>query len=158
MSYSTRTQQEGNESCFQSQWRAKTCPTSVWKWTERSKLSSALFLCFSSLFCMYIALVADVWYFSQKTSSMRNEHEAQLRALRVELEDECRRLQEELDMLKSKVCFKWVSTHSDFLSYCTCVLSQEEKQRALLQLQWKVMGNNPEEEEVTSKKVWLFIL
>lgn len=157
MSYSTRTQQEGNESCFQSQWRAKTCPTSVWKWTERSKLSSALFLCFSSLFCMYIALVADVWYFSQKTSSMRNEHEAQLRALRVELEDECRRLQEELDMLKSKVCFKWVFTHSDFLSYCIRV-SQEEKQRALLQLQWKVMGNNPEEEEVTSKKVWLFIL
>lgn len=157
MSYSTRTQQEGNESCFQSQWRAKTCPTSVWKWTERSKLSSALFLCFSSLFCMYIALVADVWYFSQKTSSMRNEHEAQLRALRLELEDECRRLQEELDMLKSKVCFKWVFTHSDFLSYCIRV-SQEEKQRALLQLQWKVMGNNPEEEEVTSKKVWLFIL
>ncbi|OIT08438.1 PREDICTED: synaptonemal complex protein 1-like [Nicotiana attenuata] len=66
----------------------------------------------------------------EKTSSMRNEHEAQLRSLRVELEDECRRLQEELDMLKSK----------------------EEKQRALLQLQWKVMGNNPEEEEVTSKK------
>ncbi|XP_009614522.1 synaptonemal complex protein 1 [Nicotiana tabacum] len=66
----------------------------------------------------------------EKTSSMRNEHEAQLRALRLELEDECRRLQEELDMLKSK----------------------EEKQRALLQLQWKVMGNNPEEEEVTSKK------
>ncbi|KAJ8541386.1 hypothetical protein K7X08_002202 [Anisodus acutangulus] len=66
----------------------------------------------------------------EKTNSMRNEHEAQLRALRLEHEDDCRRLQEELDMQKSK----------------------EEKQRALLQLQWKVMGNNPEEEEVTSKK------
>ncbi|XP_059279772.1 synaptonemal complex protein 1-like [Lycium ferocissimum] len=66
----------------------------------------------------------------EKTNSMRNEHEAQLRALRLEHEDDCRRLQDELDMQKSK----------------------EEKQRALLQLQWKVMGNNPEEEEVTSKK------
>ncbi|CAN4092485.1 unnamed protein product [Withania somnifera] len=66
----------------------------------------------------------------EKTNSMRNEHESQLRSLRLEHEDDCRRLQEELDMQKSK----------------------EEKQRALLQLQWKVMGNNPEEEEVTSKK------
>ncbi|XP_049387825.1 synaptonemal complex protein 1-like isoform X1 [Solanum stenotomum] len=66
----------------------------------------------------------------EKTNSMRNEHEAQLRALRLELEDDSRRLQEELYMQKSK----------------------EEKQRALLQLQWKVMGDNPEEEEVTSKK------
>ncbi|XP_015071708.1 synaptonemal complex protein 1-like [Solanum pennellii] len=66
----------------------------------------------------------------EKTNSMRNEHEAQLRALRLELEDNSRRLQEELYMQKSK----------------------EEKQRALLQLQWKVMGDNPEEEEVTSKK------
>ncbi|KAK4352406.1 hypothetical protein RND71_027924 [Anisodus tanguticus] len=73
---------------------------------------------------------ANPFKLSFKTNSMRNEHEAQLRALRLEHEDDCRRLQEELDMQKSK----------------------EEKQRALLQLQWKVMGNNPEEEEVTSKK------
>ncbi|PHU19818.1 hypothetical protein BC332_10969 [Capsicum chinense] len=66
----------------------------------------------------------------EKTNSMRNEFQSQLRDLRLEHEDDCRRLQEELDMQKSK----------------------EEQQRALLQLQWKVMGNNPEEEEVTSKK------
>ncbi|KAK4429689.1 Synaptonemal complex protein ZEP1 [Sesamum alatum] len=67
----------------------------------------------------------------EKTKLLRSEHEAQLRALRCEHEDECRRLQEELDMQKAK----------------------EERQRALLQLQWKVMGDNPQEDqEVTSKK------
>ncbi|CAH9094500.1 unnamed protein product [Cuscuta epithymum] len=66
----------------------------------------------------------------EKIISLRNEHDAQLSALRCEHEDECRRLQEELDIQKSK----------------------EEKQRALLQLQWKVMGNAREDQEVTSKK------
>ncbi|RAL45651.1 hypothetical protein DM860_009515 [Cuscuta australis] len=67
----------------------------------------------------------------EKTISLRNEHDAQLSALRCEHEDEYRRLQEELDIQKSK----------------------EEKQRALLQLQWKVMGENlGEDQEVTSKK------
>ncbi|CDP01053.1 unnamed protein product [Coffea canephora] len=67
----------------------------------------------------------------EKTTSMRNEHEIQLRALKCEHEDECRRLQEELDIQKSK----------------------EERQRALLQLQWKVMADNPQDDqEVNSKK------
>lgn len=34
---------------------------------------------------------------------LRSEHEAQLRALRCEHEDECKRLQEELDIQKAKV-------------------------------------------------------
>ncbi|XP_042049625.1 synaptonemal complex protein 1-like isoform X3 [Salvia splendens] len=67
----------------------------------------------------------------QKTKMLRSEHEAQLRALRCEHEDECKRLEEELDIQKEK----------------------EERQRTLLQLQWKVMGDNPQEDqEVTSKK------
>ncbi|XP_050288898.1 synaptonemal complex protein 2-like [Quercus robur] len=67
----------------------------------------------------------------EKTVSLRNEHEAQLRALRCEHEDECRKLQEELDLQKSK----------------------EDRQRALLQLQWKVMSDKPkEDQEVNSKK------
>ncbi|XP_057795848.1 synaptonemal complex protein 1-like [Salvia miltiorrhiza] len=67
----------------------------------------------------------------EKTKMLRSEHEAQLRALRCEHEDECKRLQEELDIQKAK----------------------EERQRTLLQLQWKVMGDNPQEDqEVTSKK------
>ncbi|KAL3504738.1 hypothetical protein ACH5RR_034579 [Cinchona calisaya] len=67
----------------------------------------------------------------EKTMLMRNEHEIQLRALKCEHEDVCRRLQEELDIQKSK----------------------EERQRALLQLQWKVMGDNQQDDqEVNSKK------
>lgn len=34
---------------------------------------------------------------------LRSEHEAQLRALRCEHEDECKRLEEELDIQKEKV-------------------------------------------------------
>ncbi|XP_050377120.1 synaptonemal complex protein 2-like [Argentina anserina] len=67
----------------------------------------------------------------EKVTLMRNEHEAQLRALRLQHEDEIKKLQEDLDLQKTK----------------------EEKQRALLQLQWKVMSDNPEEEqELNSKK------
>ncbi|KAL3845561.1 hypothetical protein ACJIZ3_002964 [Penstemon smallii] len=67
----------------------------------------------------------------EKSLSLRSEHEAQLRALRCEHEDECRRLQEELDVQKAK----------------------EERQKALLQLQLKVMTDKPQEEqEVNSKK------
>ncbi|KAL6515577.1 hypothetical protein OROHE_018611 [Orobanche hederae] len=67
----------------------------------------------------------------EKTKSLRSEHEAQLRALRCEQEDECRRLQEELDIQKTK----------------------EERQKALLQLQLKVMSDNAQEDqEVNSKK------
>ncbi|KAG6644291.1 hypothetical protein CIPAW_08G045100 [Carya illinoinensis] len=67
----------------------------------------------------------------EKTTLLRSEHEAQTRALRCEHEDECKKLQEELDLQKSK----------------------EERQRALLQLQWKVMGDKPQDDqEVNSKK------
>ncbi|XP_070670848.1 synaptonemal complex protein 1-like isoform X2 [Malus domestica] len=66
-----------------------------------------------------------------KITSMRSEHEAELRGLRLQHEDECIKLQGELDLQKSK----------------------EEKQRALLQMQWRVMGNKPhEDQEVNSKK------
>ncbi|XP_002513917.2 synaptonemal complex protein 2 isoform X1 [Ricinus communis] len=67
----------------------------------------------------------------EKTTQLRNEHEVQMKALRCQHEDESRRLQEELDLQKSK----------------------EDRQRALLQLQWKVMSDRPQEDqEVTSKK------
>ncbi|XP_042025485.1 synaptonemal complex protein 1-like [Salvia splendens] len=67
----------------------------------------------------------------EKRKMLRSEHEAQLRALRCEHEDECKRLEEELDIQEEK----------------------EERQRTLMQLQWKVMGDNPQEDqEVTSKK------
>ncbi|KAJ9166594.1 hypothetical protein P3X46_021320 [Hevea brasiliensis] len=67
----------------------------------------------------------------EKTMQLKNEHEVQMKALRCEHEDECRRLQEELDLQKSK----------------------EDRQRALLQLQWKVMSDKPQgDQEVTSKK------
>ncbi|XVF36717.1 hypothetical protein REPUB_Repub19eG0082100 [Reevesia pubescens] len=67
----------------------------------------------------------------EKTTSLRNEHDVQIKALRCQFEDECRKLQEELSLQKSK----------------------EDRQRALLQLQWRVMGDKPQEEqEVNSKK------
>ncbi|KAL5779697.1 hypothetical protein ACOSQ2_010434 [Xanthoceras sorbifolium] len=67
----------------------------------------------------------------EKTTSLRNEHEVQMKALRCQHEDECRNLQEELDLQKSK----------------------EDRQRTLLQLQWKVMSDKPKEDpEVNSRK------
>ncbi|KAL5195763.1 Synaptonemal complex protein 1 [Glycine soja] len=39
----------------------------------------------------------------EKTMFMRNDHEAQIKALRCELEDECRKLEEELHLQKSKL-------------------------------------------------------
>ncbi|KAL6176652.1 hypothetical protein ACLB2K_053285 [Fragaria x ananassa] len=62
----------------------------------------------------------------EKVTSMRNEHETQ----RLQHEDEIKKFQEDLDLQQSK----------------------EDKQRALLQLQWKVMSDKPEEQEVNSKK------
>ncbi|KAG5054322.1 hypothetical protein JHK85_006832 [Glycine max] len=60
-----------------------------------------------------------------------NDHEAQIKALRCELEDECRKLEEELHLQKSK----------------------EDRKRALLQLQLKVMSDKPkEDQEVNSKQ------
>lgn len=67
----------------------------------------------------------------ERTKSLRNEHDVQIKAMRCQFEDECKKLQEELDLQKSK----------------------EERQRALLQLQWKVMGDKPQEDqEVNSVK------
>ncbi|URE24824.1 Synaptonemal complex protein [Musa troglodytarum] len=67
----------------------------------------------------------------EKTSSLRKEHEIQVKALTLQHEVECRKLQEELELQKTK----------------------EEKQKALLQLQWKVMGENQQvDQEVNSKK------
>ncbi|KAJ7959010.1 synaptonemal complex protein 1-like [Quillaja saponaria] len=67
----------------------------------------------------------------EKTVSLRNEHEAQIKALTCQQEDECRKLQDELHLQKSK----------------------EDRQRALLQLQWKVMSDKPkEDQEVNSRK------
>ncbi|GJN27430.1 hypothetical protein PR202_gb15454 [Eleusine coracana subsp. coracana] len=67
----------------------------------------------------------------EKLSLLRKEHELQIKSLRMQHEEECQRLQEELELQKSK----------------------EEKQRALLQLQWKVMGENQQvDQEVNSKK------
>ncbi|GMI90952.1 hypothetical protein like AT1G22260 [Hibiscus trionum] len=67
----------------------------------------------------------------KKTTSLRNEHEVQMKALRCQFEDECKKLQDELSLQKSK----------------------EDRQRALLQLQWKVMSDKPQEEqEVNSRR------
>ncbi|XP_072989861.1 synaptonemal complex protein ZEP1-like isoform X2 [Typha latifolia] len=67
----------------------------------------------------------------ERMSSLRKEHEIQISSLKLQHEDEYRKLQEELELQKSK----------------------EEKQRALLQLQWKVMGENQQvDQEVNSKK------
>ncbi|KAG4930637.1 hypothetical protein JHK82_027995 [Glycine max] len=58
----------------------------------------------------------------------------EIKALRCELEDECQKLEEELHLQKSK----------------------EDRQRALLQLQLKVMSDKPkEDQEVNSKQVYL---
>ncbi|KAL3577204.1 hypothetical protein D5086_022487 [Populus alba] len=67
----------------------------------------------------------------EKIIEVGNEHEVQMKALRCQHEDECGKLQEELDLQKSK----------------------EDRQRALLHLQWKVMSDKPQEDpEVNSKK------
>lgn len=67
----------------------------------------------------------------ERLSLLRKEHEVQIKSLRMHHEEECQRMQEELELQKSK----------------------EEKQRALLQLQWKVMGESQRvDQEVNSKK------
>ncbi|THG23496.1 hypothetical protein TEA_011106 [Camellia sinensis var. sinensis] len=61
------------------------------------------------------------YFYDQVPDSMNlNEHEVQLKALKGQHEDECMKLKEELDVQKSK----------------------EDRQRALLQLQWKVMDKS----------------
>ncbi|KAJ9561068.1 hypothetical protein OSB04_006228 [Centaurea solstitialis] len=70
-------------------------------------------------------------HFIQKTKLLKNQYEAELKDMRSQHEEECKHLEEELNIQKNK----------------------EERQRALLQLQWKVMSDEPQEDqEVTSKK------
>ncbi|KAL9268316.1 Synaptonemal complex protein 1-like protein [Drosera capensis] len=67
----------------------------------------------------------------ERIKMLSNEHEIHIKALKLQHDDECKQLQEELDLQRSK----------------------EERQRALLQLQWRVMGDKPQEDqEVNSKK------
>lgn len=67
----------------------------------------------------------------EKTSLLRREHEIQFKSLKLQYDDDCKRLQEELELQKSK----------------------EEKQRALLQLQWKVISESQQgDQEVNSQK------
>ncbi|XP_076881372.1 synaptonemal complex protein 1-like [Bidens hawaiensis] len=67
----------------------------------------------------------------ERTRLLKNQREAELMELRSQHEEECRHLEEELNLQKDK----------------------EERQKALLQLQWKVMSDKPQEEqEVTSRK------
>ncbi|XP_010459969.1 PREDICTED: synaptonemal complex protein 1 isoform X2 [Camelina sativa] len=67
----------------------------------------------------------------ERITALKSEHDAQLKAFKCQYEDDCKKLQEELDLQRKK----------------------EERQRALVQLQWKVMSDNPpEEQEVNSNK------
>ncbi|KAI3996622.1 hypothetical protein MKX01_009454 [Papaver californicum] len=67
----------------------------------------------------------------EKTRTLREEYDLQMKVLKCQHEDECKKMKEELGLQKSK----------------------EERQRALLQMQWKVMDGNPkEDQEVTSMK------
>ncbi|KAK4803365.1 hypothetical protein SAY86_001568 [Trapa natans] len=61
----------------------------------------------------------------ERTTMLRNEHEAQMKATRCQHDDECWRLQEELKLQKSR----------------------EDRQRALLQLQWRVMSDKPQDDQ-----------
>ncbi|KAJ4874509.1 Synaptonemal complex protein 1 [Raphanus sativus] len=67
----------------------------------------------------------------ERITTIRNEHDVQLKAFKCQYEDDCKKLQDELDLQRSK----------------------EERQRALLQMQWRVMSDKaPEEQEVSSRK------
>ncbi|KAJ4905931.1 Uncharacterized protein Rs2_09589 [Raphanus sativus] len=67
----------------------------------------------------------------QKITTIRNEHDVQLKAFKCHYEDDYKKLQDELDLQRLK----------------------EERQRALLQMQWRVMSDKaPEEQEVSTRK------
>ncbi|KAH9690744.1 Synaptonemal complex protein 1 [Citrus sinensis] len=80
--------------------------------------------------------------YDKKEMNLKAEHIGDLKRAELQAEnelrecqheDECRKLHEELHLQKSK----------------------EDRQRALLQLQWKVMGNKPQEDqEVNSKQAY----
>ncbi|KAI7732757.1 hypothetical protein M8C21_015234 [Ambrosia artemisiifolia] len=61
----------------------------------------------------------------EKTKLLKNQYEAELKELRSQHEEECRHLEEELNIQKDR----------------------EERQKALLQLQWKVMSDQPQEDQ-----------
>uniref|UniRef100_M4CHH1 Synaptonemal complex protein 1 n=2 Tax=Brassica campestris TaxID=3711 RepID=M4CHH1_BRACM len=68
---------------------------------------------------------------TERITTLRNEHDVELKAFKCQYEDECKKLQDELDLQRSK----------------------EERQRALLQMQWRVMSDkDPEEQELNSRK------
>ncbi|CAH1429028.1 unnamed protein product [Lactuca virosa] len=67
----------------------------------------------------------------EKTKLLKNQHEAELKELRSQHEEDCKHLEEELNIQKTK----------------------EERQKALLQMQWKVMSDEPQQDqEATSRK------
>ncbi|CAN8233973.1 unnamed protein product [Cochlearia groenlandica] len=67
----------------------------------------------------------------ERITTLRDEHDVQLKAFKCQYEDDCKKFQDELDLQRSK----------------------EERQRALLQMQWRVMSDKPpEEQEVSSRK------
>ena len=97
------------------------------------------------IFCIFI----------QRITALKSEHDAQLKAFKCQYEDDCKKLQEELDLQRKKVSaflrsnIRWI-----FMGLTNGLTLQEERQRALVQLQWKVMSDNPpEEQEVNSNKV-----
>lgn len=46
-----------------------------------------------------------IWFFIfiQRITTLRNEHDVQLKAFKCQYEDECKKLQDELDLQRSKV-------------------------------------------------------
>ncbi|XP_010459976.1 PREDICTED: synaptonemal complex protein 1-like [Camelina sativa] len=67
----------------------------------------------------------------ERITALKSENDVQLKSFKCQYEDDCKKLQEELDLQRKK----------------------EERQKALVQLQWKVMSDNPpEEQEVNSNK------
>ncbi|CAH8309714.1 unnamed protein product [Eruca vesicaria subsp. sativa] len=67
----------------------------------------------------------------ERITTIRNEHDVQLKAFKCQYEDDCKKLEDELDLQRSK----------------------EERQKALLQMQWRVMSDKPQEEqEANSRK------
>uniref|UniRef100_A0A0D3D1I7 Synaptonemal complex protein 1 n=1 Tax=Brassica oleracea var. oleracea TaxID=109376 RepID=A0A0D3D1I7_BRAOL len=93
----------------------------------------------------------------ERITTIRNEHDAQLKAFKCQYEDDCKKLQDELDLQRSKVSVYQIHYRMHLLRLKRTDVDelslQEERQRALLQMQWRVMSDKaPEEQEVSSKK------
>lgn len=81
--------------------------------------------------CIYI-YISKFWFLSaltplincqlfimfQKLTSLRSEYEAQMKALRYQNEDECRKLQEELGLQRTKV----LTNSGIYIKYCAHVV------------------------------------